>query len=667
MAKRPPSSPPFQIKNIVPVPYYEAYTIRPDDLASSEERWSLPPKKSIPATQEDLHTEVIRQRQSDRTACRELEDCHGPKRQYIDRLISERDSSTSLGHFEVAQLRLERIPRESGKAFNRNSGRNNHARDYKQRDFAKPRQKTVYMHIILQFMNYPKRSLAQIPPDNFAPRNPNVGNGYRSGGEPTLEDDVLIPLISSYDQPSVILETSQRPTQPRGYPYTPADEQIVWPPSSRYVSRGTQTNFPVHATPPGDWSSADTTEDAMLGDTLTEETWTAANDVEQEMPRTSPCSDDEVVSIGNSVVAFESTVESSEEESRGINDYEKPPWFQNLQPGLLFLKLSISNADTDVFYQQNGGEASTAPAEQDPDDASEKDDDEVSEAHAEEDTDFAETDISSWSRDEIDQRPPDNTEHDDDHFPDYAENESTPIVTEVRKLESIDEHPINGPTNIPMSEYHSNVRGPPPLEKLPPSERYKPRLPLNPLPARPSLTRAFATYDSRSTDDSERKSLKRVSFQQTSTPLCTPPSTCTSSPVSPSASPQMPFRTILAKPPPVSIPPGKYTPIASSSPPGNYVSTSPPAVLRKPYTCLDPNCDSSFDHSYDRDRHEERQHGIGEPPYSQCPICRHSRSGGAAVDGGLRELLIAHMNRRHREQMESAQRKIYDEVARTSG
>lgn len=237
----------------------------------------------------------------------------------------------------------------------------------------------------------------------------------------------------------------------------------------------------------------------------------------------------------------------------------------------------------------------------------------------------------------------------------------------MQKLESIDEYPIAGPPNISMSEYVSKFPGPPTPEKLPPSERYKPRPPLNPLLARPSLTRASATYDSRSTDDSERRSSKRVSFEHASTSLCTPPSTSASSPVSPSASPTMPFRNIPTKPPPVSIPPGQYTPITSSSPPpGSCVFPTSPPALPKTYTCLDPTCDASFDHSHDRDRHE-RQHGIGDPPYSQCPVCRHSRSSGAAVDGGLRELLIAHMHRRHREAMESARGKEHDELGRTVG
>lgn len=306
---------------------------------------------------------------------------------------------------------------------------------------------------------------------------------------------------------------------------------------------------------------------------------------------------------------------------------------------------------TDVCYQQDDGEASTTHEEKDTDDACEQDDEEVLKAHGEGDTDYAQPNISSLSGEEVGQRVPDHAvnymeHHDDDQFLDYTENENSPVAPRVAKFDSIDGRPSTGPTNIPISGYHSNLPGPTPQERLPPSERYKPPYLLNGLPARPSLTRAPATYDSRLSEDSERKSSKRVSFQQVPTPLCTPPSTSTSSPVSPSASPQLPFRTILAKPPPVSIPPGQYTPIASSSPSGSHVSPSSPPATRKPYTCLDPTCGSSFDHPYDRDRHE-RQHEIGEPPYTQCPVCHRSRWGGAAVNGGLRELLIAHMNRRH--------------------
>ena len=336
-----PFGPTLAEDNIVPVPYYEGYTIRPNDLASSEERWSLPPKKSIPATQEDLHAEVIRQRQSVRTACRELEDCHGPKRQYIDRLIRERDASTSLGHFEVAQLRLERIPRDSGKASHRISGRNYHARDYKQKDSTKSRQKTVYMHIILRFMKNPNMGLAQIPQDNCIPCNANIDNGYHSGGQHTSEDEILIPLVLSNDEPSFLPGIRPRPTQPRGYPYTAAEEQIISSLSSRYISRGTQTTFPVHNRPRDDWPSVDATGNATLGGGPTEHAWTTTSNVEEEMLRDSPSSDDEVVSLGDSAAAHEFANESPVNECRSIDEYQKPPWFQNLQPGMSLLDLYI--------------------------------------------------------------------------------------------------------------------------------------------------------------------------------------------------------------------------------------------------------------------------------------------------------------------------------------
>ncbi len=335
-----PFSPPFVENSISPVPYYEGYTIRPDDFASSEDRWSLPPKKSIPATQEDLHTEVIRQRQSGRTACRELEDCHGPKRQYIDRLIKERNASNLLGHFEVAQLRLERIPKDSGKSSNRSGGRNYHAREYKQKDSTKPRQKTVYMHIILQFIKDPKRRLARTPQDGLAPCSPNVGNSHRSATRATpyaLNEDNLIPLTSSDKQFPVLLETSHRPLLARGYPYTTGNEQASPPPSSRYISQSTQTTFRVHASTHSEYCSGENTDDATIGNAPLEDTWTTTtSSVEEEMPRNSPSSDDEAVPVNdNSAAAHEMANESTEEESRGIDEYERPSWFQNLQPGLL--------------------------------------------------------------------------------------------------------------------------------------------------------------------------------------------------------------------------------------------------------------------------------------------------------------------------------------------
>ena len=295
----------------------------------------------------------------------------------------------------------------------------------------------------------------------------------------------------------------------------------------------------------------------------------------------------------------------------------------------------------------------------------------VSKAHRVEDPSYGPMDTSSWSEEDIDQRSSDHSEsrpeHNDDgdRIPECPENDLVPIAAEIQKLGSIDEQPITETKNIPMSGCLSDLQGPSPSEKVSPSERYKPRPYSNLLPARPSLARAFATYDSRPNDDSERKFPKRVSFQQPSRPLYTPPSTSNSSPVSPASSPQLPFRTILAKPPPVSIPPGQYTPLASASTLGSYAFPPISPATRKAYSCLQPACDSSFDDPYDRDRHE-RQHGIGDPAYSQCPVCRYSRSSGAAVDGGLREHLIAHMYRKHRQEMESKKGDSFDYWARRS-
>ena len=333
-----PFGPSFAENSTVMVPYYEGYTIRPDDLASSEDRWLFPPRKSIPATQEDLHTEVIRQRQSGRTACRELEDCHGPKRQYIDRLIRERNASTSLGHFEVAQLRLERVPKDSGKASTRNSGRYYYGRDYKPKDSSKPRQKTVYMHIILLFIKNPNKGLARVPPDNFAPRNLIVENSQRNAKAHSTDEEIFIPSMSSDDQSPVLPEVSHRPVLARRCTYATGSEQDTSPSSIRYISRGTQTTLPAHARSYSDWGSSKDTDDTTLGDAFAEDTWTTTSNFDKEMPKDSPSSDDEVVSIGNSAVAHESASESTEEEVRGFDEYEKPPWFQNLQPGLFLLQ-----------------------------------------------------------------------------------------------------------------------------------------------------------------------------------------------------------------------------------------------------------------------------------------------------------------------------------------
>lgn len=306
-----------------------------------------------------------------------------------------------------------------------------------------------------------------------------------------------------------------------------------------------------------------------------------------------------------------------------------------------------TDEQSDVCDQQDDEEPLATHEEKDVDDACGQHEKGVLEAHEEEDDDGAQPSISSWSVERTDQNASDvsaaDREQDDhDQGSDYAQSEGVPIARNVLNNDPIDEDADNGPAKILVSGNLSNLPEPPPPGKIPPSERYKPRTPLQLVPARPSLTRASATYDSRPTDYSDRKSSKRVSFQQAAIPLYTPPSTTTSSPVSPSASPQLPFRTIFTKPPPVNIPPGQYTPIASSSP----VSPLTPPAARKDYTCLVPACDSSFDHPYDRDRHE-RQHEIGDPPYSECPVCHHLRSGGAAVEVGLRDGLIAHINRRH--------------------
>ena len=312
----------------------------------------------------------------------------------------------------------------------------------------------------------------------------------------------------------------------------------------------------------------------------------------------------------------------------------------------------------DASHKRQSEEASTTHEEEVNNDNYEHENANVSKAYGGEDTDYGLLNISSWSEEDIDQRPPHHdtsrSEHndDEDQVPEYPENEIVPIAAELQKLRSIDEHPITGTKNIPVFERLSDLPGPSPSEKVSPSERYKPRPSSNRFPARPSLTRASATYDSRPSDDSERKFPKRVSFQQAPRSLCTPPSTSNSSPVSAASSPQLPFRTILTKPPPVSIPPGQYTPIASASTSGSYAFPPTPPATRKIYTCLQPTCDSFFDDASDRDRHE-RQHGIGDPAYSAYPVCRNSRSNGTTVDGGLREHLIAHIYRKHRQEMES--------------
>ena len=657
---------PFTVNIALPIPYYEGYTIRPDDLASSEDRWSIPPRKSIPATQEDLHTEVIRQRQSGRTACRELEDCHGPKRQYIDRLIKERSASTSLGHFEVAQLRLERIPKDSGKASNRSNGRSSHTRDNRQKDLAKPRQKTVYMHIILQFIRDSSRGVTGIPQQTIAPRNPNIGKSHPSARFYSTDEDTITTPMSSDDQSPVFPEASHRPALARGRTYAAGNEQSRSLPSSHYITRGTQTTLPANTRPRRDWCSENIEDDTTQGDASAEDTSTATNKVNEGMPQNSPSSDDEGVSVCDSVALHGSAIELTEEKSRSVDEYEKPPWFQNLQPGLLLHQIlnryffliradrykvkspGMTDEQSDISEEKDNGESSTTHEQRELDDKDDKDDKEMLQVQEQEDNDRAQANNSSWSGESLGQETLDNAaSHTEDGYNDqspvYTVNKSALMATDVANIETTDEHASSGPTKIPVSEYFSNVPESLQPEKVPPSERYKPRPLLNSIPARPSLTRAAATYDGRPTDDHERKPSKRVSFQQSAASLYTPPSsTTTSSPVSPSASPQLPFRSVFTKPAPVSIPPGQYTPMASSSP----VSPLSPPGARGPYACLAPDCDSSFDDPYDRGRHE-RQHQIGDPPYSQCPVCHLSRSSAALVDGGLREMLIAHINRRH--------------------
>ena len=654
---------PFAMNLALPIPYYEGYTIRPDDLASSEDRWSFPPRKSIPATQEDLHTEVIRQRQSGRTACRELEDCHGPKRQYIDKLVKERSATTSLGHFEVAQLRLERIPKDSGKASNRSSGRSSHTRDNKQKDLAKPRQKTVYMHIILQFIRDSSGGITGIPQGTLAPCNPNVGNSHPSARSYSTDEDTITTPMSSDDQSLVFPEASHRPTLTRGRTYAAGNEQFRSLPSVHYITRGTQTTLPANSKPCRDWCSEEIEDDATQGDASAEDTRTTTNNVDEEMPQRSPSSDDEAISVCESVASHGSAIESTEEESRSVDEYEKPPWFQNLQPGLLLHQTlkpnfvliradgykvkspGMTDEQSDIGEEKNKRESLSTHEKKDTD---EKHDKEMLQAQGQEDDDCAQPDISSGSGEGLGQKTLNiaaghtKDEHNDQSTV-HTETENAPMTTDVANIDTTDAHASGGPTKTPGAQDFSNVPESPQPEKLPPSERYKPRPLLNLIPARPSLTRAPVTYDGRPTDDLERKTSKRVSFQQSAASLYTPPSsTTTSSPVSPSPSPQLPFRSVYTKPAPVSIPPGQYTPIASSSP---VSPLSPPAVCR-PYACLAPDCDGSFDHPDDRDRHE-RQHQIGDPPYSQCPICHRSRSSAALVDVGLREVLTAHINRRH--------------------
>ena len=655
--------PPFAVNIALSIPYYEGYTIKPDDSASNEDRWSIPPIKSIPATQEDLHTEVIRHRQSGRTACRELEDCHGYKRQFIDKFIKERSASTSLGHFEVAQLRLERIPKDSGKASNRSTGRNSHTRDKKQKDLTKPRQKTVYMHIILQLIRDPSRGVTSIPQETLAPRNPNVGNSHSSARLYSTDGDTITTPMSSDDQSPVAPEASRRPALARGCTYATGSEHSRSLPSTHYITRSTQTTLPVNSRPRKDCSNEENEDDATQVETSAEDIGTTTKNLNEGMPQNSPSSDDEVISVCDSMVSHGSAIEFTEEESKSVGEYEKPPWFQNLQPGLLLHQTlkrgfflirtdeykvkspGMTDEQSDISEEKDNGESSITHEKRE---TGEKHDKEMLQAQGQEDDDCVQADISSWSEGSLGQMTLDiaagyTKDEGNDQSPVYTENESVAMATDVANINTIDEHASSGATESPVSEYFSNMPEPPQPEKLSPSERYKPRPLLNLIPARPSLTRAPATYDGRPTDEPERKTSKRVSFQQSAASLYTPPSsTTTSSPVSPSASPQLPFRGVFTKPAPVSIPPGQYTPMASSSPES---PPSPPAA-RRPYACLVPTCDSSFDRPHDRDRHE-RQHDIGDPPYSQCPICHRLRSRVALVNGGLRDTLIAHINRRH--------------------
>ena len=327
--------------------YYEGYTIRPNDLAYREGRWSLPHTKPIPATQEDLHTEVIRQRQSDRTACRELEDCHGRKRQYIDRLIWERNASTSLGHFEVAQLRVERIPQDSGKTFDRNGSRVYHARDYKPKDLTKPRQKTLYMHIILQFMKHPNKSSADPSSNDPARSNLDVSNIHDSNKTRVVDEDTPLSSVSSDDRSRVSSGTNRRPLLARRHPYRIGDEQKGPSVSTSYISQGTQTTPPIHTGPHCNCCNGGLIDDMTFGNVPSEDTLSGTTiNEEHESSGNSPSADDEVVFIDDTRVAHEFTNEPTEEESMSSNEYEKPPWFHNLRPGLLplhfFYETSLS-------------------------------------------------------------------------------------------------------------------------------------------------------------------------------------------------------------------------------------------------------------------------------------------------------------------------------------
>ena len=302
----------------------------------------------------------------------------------------------------------------------------------------------------------------------------------------------------------------------------------------------------------------------------------------------------------------------------------------------------MTDEGSDANDQQHDGGSVTTQEEKETNEEYVQDD--QKEKHAKEDACCAQADLASSSDESIRKNSSDlAVSHVIPNSDGRSQEKEDPSAAiKVRKLDLLDDHSNNDTTSIPLSEYPLDLPGLTTQEKLPPSERYKPRPPLNLVPARPSLSRSLSTYDSRPTEDSEKRSSKRVSFQPGPTPLYTPPSTTNSSPVSSSASPQLSLRTISTKPPPVNIPPGQYTPVASSSP----VSPLSPFTNRKPYTCLKPTCDESFDYPWDRDRHE-RQHEIGDPPYSQCPICHHSRSGSALVDISLREMLIAHIYRRH--------------------
>lgn len=280
---------------------YEVYRITPVGSESSEERWSFAHKTMEPATQGDLRKEVMRQRNSGRSAWDEYSDLRGPKRDYIQRLVKKRNATFSGGHYEVAGLKLEQeFSKDVGRGISRNHGR----RGLKKR--------TISMTVILECIIHARNKLSRVLPEATAAQSGRDEKLYPVDSNHHAESQTAVP-IKYRNRGSLGIHWSDQQQLPvQVVPPHSIDRQHNNPViSCQYTSRGTQTSLgSTHFMDPAVKYMAGF--DTQIGEHIHEDRLN---------------SDDDATSFENeSVAESQSRNTLLGEGIEGPIEYQKPPW-----------------------------------------------------------------------------------------------------------------------------------------------------------------------------------------------------------------------------------------------------------------------------------------------------------------------------------------------------